>query len=396
MNDKKPKQDTVLARAGNRPREHKGIINPPVYHASTVLFPTVAALQDGVRDRLKGVYYGLYGTPTTFALEEAVAGLEGASFGFAVPSGLAAITMPIGTFVRPGDHVLAVDNAYEPVRGFSDRFLQSFGIEVSYFDPLKPDQAAAMIRPNTKVLYLETPGSLTLEVPDIAALAKPARERGTKVIVDNTWATGLHFKPLDHGADVSIYAATKYLAGHSDLMLGMIVTRDESIHRTIKLFAHGLGLATAPDDCYLTLRGMRTLSVRMERHLKSSLTLAHWLQKRPEVDRVLHPALEGSPGHELWKRDFSGGGGLFSVVLKPASPDAVAAMLNDLKLFGMGFSWGGYESLIVPADPAKCRSATQWNGPGPLLRIQTGLEDPDDLIADLALGFERLNRAEGR
>ena len=396
MKDKKPKQDTVLARAGNRPREHKGIINPPVYHASTVVFPTVAALEEGVRNRLKGVYYGLYGTPTTFALEEAVAAIEGASFGFAVPSGLAAITMPIGAFVRPGDHVLAVDNAYEPVRTFSDRFLKPFGIEVSFFDPMQPDALPSLIRPNTKLLFLETPGSLTLEVPDLPALARIGRERGLKILVDNTWATGLNFKPLDHGADVSVYAATKYLAGHSDLMLGMIVCRDEADHYAIKQFAHGMGMAAAPDDCYLTLRGMRTLSVRMERHLKNSLQLARWLQGRPEVARVLHPALEGSPGHEFWKRDFTGGGGLFSVVLNPASRDAVSAMLNELKFFGMGFSWGGYESLIVPGDPSKCRSVTKWGGPGPLLRIQTGLEDPDDLIADLALGFERLNRAEGR
>ena len=396
MNNEKPKQDTVLAHVGNRPREHKGIINPPVYHASTVLFPTVAALEEAGRSRFKGVRYGIYGTPTTFALEEAVAAIEGASFGFAVPSGLAAITMPIGTFVRPGDHMLAVDNAYDPVRGFSDRFLKQFGVEVTFFDPLAPDRVASLVRPNTKLIYLETPGSLTLEVPDIAAMAAVARARGLKVLVDNTWATGLNFKPLDHGADVSIYAATKYLAGHSDLMLGVIVSRDEAVHVAIKQFAHGLGLAAAPDDCYLTLRGMRTLSVRMERHLKNSLKLAHWLRDRPEVARVLHPALEGSPGHELWKRDFTGGGGLFSVVLNAASADAVAAMLNGLELFGMGWSWGGYESLIIPADPAKYRSATNWDGSGPLLRIQTGLEDPDDLIADLALGFERLNRASGR
>lgn len=396
MTDKKPKQDTVLARAGNRPTEHRGIINPPVYHASTVLFPTVAALEEGVRNRFKSVYYGLYGTPTTFALEEAVAAIEGGRFGFALPSGLAAITMPIGAFVRPGDHILAVDNAYDPVRGFCDRFLQPFGIEVTFFDSMAPDRVASLIRPNTKLLYLETPGSLTLEVPDIAALAKPARARGLKVLVDNTWATGLHFKPFDHGADVSIYAATKYLGGHSDLMLGVIVCREEAVHIAIKQFAHGLGLVAAPDDCYLALRGVRTLSVRMERHLKNSLRLAHWLRERPEVARVLHPALEGSPGHELWKRDFSGGGGLFSIVLNAASADAVAAMLNGLELFGMGFSWGGYESLIVPAEPAKYRSATNWDGEGPLLRIQTGLEDPDDLIADLSLGFERLNRADGR
>jgi cystathionine beta-lyase len=381
MKDEKPKQDTVLAHAGNRPHEHKGIINPPVYHASTVLFPTVAALEEGVRNRLKGVYYGLYGTPTTFALEEAVAAIEGTSFGFAVPSGLAAITMPIGAFVRPGDHVLAVDNAYEPVRGFSDRFLKPFGVEVSFFDPMRPDLLPALI---------------TLEVPDVPALARIGRERGLKILVDNTWATGLHFKPLDHGADVSIYAATKYLAGHSDLMLGMIVCRDEAHHYAIKQFAHGLGMAAAPDDCYLTLRGMRTLSVRMERHLKNSLQLSRWLQERPEVARVLHPALESSPGHEFWKRDFTGGGGLFSVVLQPASRDAVAAMLNDLKLFGMGFSWGGFESLVVPFDCSTYRTATAWNPGGPALRFHIGFEDLDDLKADLAAGFARMAETEVR
>jgi cystathionine beta-lyase len=393
MADKKLKQDTVLARAGNRPTEHKGIVNPPVYHASTVLFPTVAALEDGVRNRFRGVYYGRYGTPTTFALEEAVAAIENCPYGFAVPSGLAAITMPVATFVRPGDHVLAVDNAYDPVRGFADRFLQPYGIEVTYFDPLAPDALPSLIRSNTKLLYLETPGSLTFEVPDIPALAQHGRNHGLVVVVDNTWATGLHFKPIEHGADISIYAATKYLAGHSDLMLGMIVCRDEAHYRAIKTFAHGLGMAAAPDDCYLTLRGIRTLSVRLERHLKNSLRLAEWLRGRKEVARILHPAFPGSPGHEIWRRDFTGGGGVFSIVLRPATAEAVAAMLEGLTLFGMGFSWGGYESLAIPVDPAKCRSATPWDEPGPLLRIQTGLEDPDDLIADLAQGFERLNRA---
>lgn len=393
MNDQKSNKDTVLARAGNRPREHKGIVNPPVYHASTVLFPTMDALENGVKDRFRGVYYGLYGTPTTFALEEAVAAIEGAPHAFAVPSGLAAITVPITAFVRPGDHLLAVDNAYEPVRGFADRFLTPFGIEVTYFDPLAPERLPDLIRPNTKVLYLETPGSLTLEVPDIAALVRPARERGLKIVVDNTWATGLHFKPLDHGADISIYAATKYLAGHSDVMLGMIVCRDKADYYAVKQLGHGFGMAVAPDDCYLTLRGIRTLSVRMERHLANSLVLARWLRERPEVAEVLHPALDGAPGHDLWKRDFTGGGGLFSIVLRHGSRQAVAAMLDGLSLFGMGFSWGGYESLIIPADPAKCRSATSWTGKGPLLRIQTGLEDPRDLIADLEAGFDRFNRA---
>lgn len=386
----------MLAHAGNHPHEHRGIVNPPVYHASTILFPTVAALQDATRQRFDSVYYGRYGTPTSFALEEAVAALESGSRAVTLPSGLAAATMAMAAFVRPGDHVLIADNVYEPTRGFAANFLAQFGIESTFFDPMAPATLPILMRDNTKVLYLETPGSLTFEVPDIAALATPARERDIRVVVDNTWATGLHFKPLAHGADLSVYAATKYLGGHSDLMLGMIVCRSDEHYRTIKAFAHGLGMAAAPDDCYLALRGVRTLSVRMERHLNNSLELARWLESRPEVDRVLHPAVPGTPGNETWQRDFTGGGGLFAVALKPVGPAAVAAMLDGLTLFGMGFSWGGYESLILPTDPARCRTATSWKTEGPLLRIHAGLEDPGDLIADLKSGFDRLRATAGR
>jgi cysteine-S-conjugate beta-lyase len=395
MVSKKVNNDTVLAHAGNRPREHKGIVNPPVYHASTVLFPTVAALEEAARDRFRGVTYGRYGTPTTFALEEAVAALEDAAHAIALPSGLAAITMPIMTFAKPGDHILIADNVYDPVRRFCDQILKSYGIEVRYFDSSIGKGVTELFTDRTRILYLETPGSLTFEMPDIAALAAPARERNILVMVDNTWATGLHFKPLEHGADLSIYAATKYIAGHSDVMMGMIVCGAEH-YRPIKMFAHGLGMAVGPDDCYLALRGLRTLSVRLERHEINSLALAEWLEGRPEVARVLHPALPGNPGHAIWQRDFTGSGGLFGAILQPVAKPALAAMLDELALFGMGFSWGGYESLILPVDPAKCRTATAWTEQGPVLRFHAGLEDPADLIADLALGFGRMRAAATR
>jgi cystathionine beta-lyase len=392
MVSEKPNKDTVLAHAGNHPHEHKGIVNPPVYHASTVLFPTVAALEEAIRDRFKGVTYGRYGTPTTFALEEAVAAIEGAPHAVTLPSGLAAITMAIMSFSKPGDHILVADNVYDPVRGFCERILKPYGIEVTYFDSLIGRDVAGLFTDKTRILYLETPGSLTFEMPDVAALAAPARERGILVMVDNTWATGLHFKPLSHGADISIQAATKYITGHSDVMMGIIVCGTDH-YRPIKMFAHGLGMAVAPDDCYLALRGLRTLSVRLERHKANSLALAEWLESRPEVARVLHPALPGNPGHAIWQRDFTGSGGLFGAVLHPVKKSAFAAMLDRLTLFGMGFSWGGYESLILPVDPAKSRSATRWSEPGPVLRLHAGLEDPADLIADLAQGFERMRSA---
>ncbi|MEX1109861.1 MAG: cystathionine beta-lyase [Dongiaceae bacterium] len=382
----------MLAHAGNRPYEHKGIVNPPVYHASTVLFPTVAALEQAIQDRFRGVSYGRYGTPTTFALEEAVAALEGGAHAITLPSGLAAITMAIMSFAKPGDHVLVADNVYDPVRGFCERILKSYGIEVAYFDSSIGKDVAGLFTDKTRILYFETPGSLTFEMPDVAALAAPARERGILVMVDNTWATGLHFKPLAHGADLSIYAATKYIAGHSDVMMGMIVCGTEH-YRPIKMFAHGLGMAVAPDDCYLALRGLRTLSVRLERHEANSVAVATWLEGRPEVARVMHPALARDPGHAIWQRDFTGAGGLFGAVLHPVDKAALAAMLDGLSLFGMGFSWGGYESLILPVDPAKSRTATGWTEPGPTLRLHVGLEDPADLIADLALGFERMRAA---
>jgi len=390
MTDRRFKDDTLIGHAGNHPRDHHGVVNPPVYRASTVLFPTVAALDQAVKDRFAGVYYGRYGTPTTFALEEAVAALEGADKAIALGSGLTAIGAALMSLLGAGDHLLMVDTVYDPVRRLCDKTLTRFGIETTYYDPLAGSAVAELMRPNTRVVYLESPGSLTFEVQDVPAVAAAAHAGGALAVMDNTWATPLYFKPFGHGIDVAIHAATKYIAGHSDLMLGLVTTRDE-LYRPLKNAIHGMGHGAAPDDCYLALRGLRTLAVRLRRHQETSLALARWLSGRPEVERVLHPALPDDPGHGLWRRDFTGACGLFGVVLKPAPAAAVAAMLDGLELFGMGFSWGGYESLILPVKPA--RTAAAWTAAGPLLRVHAGLEDPRDLIADLERGFARLAAA---
>lgn len=396
MSDHPLEDDTLITHAGNRPGENFGIVNPPVYHASTVLFPTVAALEESVRhlDDPGRVHYGRYGTPTTFAFEQAVARLEGGDQAIALPSGLAAITVALTAFLSAGDHLLMVDTVYGPARKFCDRQLARFGVETTYYDPLIGAGIRDLLRPNTQVVYLESPGSLTFEVQDIEAIAAAAHAADATVVMDNTWGTPLFCKPFRHGVDVTVHAATKYIVGHSDAMLGLVVTRD-GLFRQLKATAHGFGHAAAPDDCYLGLRGLRTLSVRLRRHQENGLVLARWLRERPEVARVLHPALEQDAGHAAWRRYFTGASGLFGIVLNPVSKPALAAMLDGMELFGMGFSWGGYESLILPVRPETVRSATAWTAPGPVLRIHAGLEDPRDLIADLERGFQRLNAAGG-
>jgi len=387
------KKDTLLAHAGRDPEANYGIINPPVYHASTVVFPTLAALEESEKDPFTGVTYGRFGTPTTFALEEAVAALEGGYRAIAVPSGLAAVVASLIAFAGAGDHVLVADNVYGPTRQrVCDLILARMGVEVTYYDPLVGADIARLMRDNTRVVFLESPGSLTFELQDVPAIAAAAKARGAVVVMDNTWATPLYFKPLAHGVDISIQAATKYIVGHADAMLGVITTTEEHFE-TVKRTAHALGHAAAPDDCYLALRGLRTLAVRLARHQETGLALARWLEGRPEVARVLHPALPDDPGHSLWKRDFTGACGLFSIVLKDFPKSAVAAMLDGLELFAMGFSWGGYESLILLVYPETVRSAVPWTASGPTLRLHAGLEDVQDLIADLERGLERLAAA---
>ncbi len=386
------KEDTVIVHAGANPRENHGIVNPPVYHASTILAPTLADLRARRARRFdKGVFtYGRQGTPTQAALEEAVAALEGGYRCVTVGSGLAAINAAILAFVQSGDHVLMVDSVYGPARRFCDAFLKRFGVETTYYAPTVGAGLAELMRPNTKVVYTESPGSQTFEMQDIPAIAQAAHGGGAAVIMDNTWSGGLFYKPFAHGVDVSVQAGTKYIGGHSDLMMGTVTTT-EALWTRVRQAVSDLGAPSGPDDAYLALRGLRTIRVRMERHHATGLALARWLATRPEVSRVIHPALETDPGYALWRRDFTGASGLFSFVLKPPVTEVqLAALLDGLELYGMGASWGGYESLILPQDPSHMRTATTWDEAGPLLRVHAGLEDPSDLIADLERGFERL------
>lgn len=376
---------TRIATASRQYAEH-GMVNPAVYRASTITFPDVETLHN----RTQQYVYGRRGTPTSRAFETAVAELEGGHGCKATPSGLAAVSSALLAFLNAGDHLLMVDTVYHPAREFCDKTLKRLGIETTYFDPLVGSSIARLMRPNTRVVYCESPGSQTMEVQDVPAIAEAAHAAGAIVMIDNTWGAGHYFKAFDKGCDVSIQAATKYLVGHSDAMLGTVTCNAATWDRFRDAY-ETMGMFAGPDDMYLALRGMRTLDVRMERHQRSALAVAEWLRGRAEVDTVLYPALSNAPGHSLWKRDFTGACGLFSMVLKPVSKSAVAAMLDGLELFSMGYSWGGFESLIVPFSPH--RTATEWKASGPCLRLHIGLEHPDDLIADLDEGFERLRRA---
>jgi len=386
------KKDTLLVHSGRHPEDNYGIVNPPVYHASTVTFPTMAKYEAKPAGPFEGVQYGRTGTPTTFALEEAVTALYGGHKTVATSSGAAAVAISMTAFLKSGDHALVIDNAYGPTRTrVSDGLLARAGIDVTYFDPAQP--IAGLLTPETKVVFIESPGSLTFEMIDVAAIAAEAHAAGALVLMDNTWATALLFRPFEHGVDIVIEAATKYIGGHADVMLGLITVQTPAHHLAVKGTANAMGNCPGPDDCYLGLRGLRTLSVRLDRHQENAFKVAGWLRDRAEVDRVLYPALPGDPGHDLWKRDFSGASGLFGVVLKACSKDAVAAMLDHMELFAMGASWGGYESLMIPTEPGKTRTASRWPPGGPCLRLHIGLEDPDDLIADLDKGLERLTAA---
>jgi cystathionine beta-lyase len=381
---KTDKPETRVTALGRKSEEHHGVVNTPVYRASTILYPDHAAITQN-----RGEYtYGRRGTPTTRSFEEAVSDLEGAARTVTVPSGLNAIATAILSVCNAGDHLLVADNAYGPTRTFCDRTLTRFGISVDYYAP--GDDIAPLLQPNTRAVFCESPGSLTFEMQDIPALARAAHAHGASVLMDNTWATPLFFQPLKHGVDLSIQAATKYVGGHADVMLGYVSANDSHAARLHE--THGnMGLYASGDDCFLGLRGLRTLPVRLARHQETGLKLARWLQARPEVARVLHPALESDPGHALWKRDFSGACGLFGLVLKPVPEKAVAAFVDGLAHFGLGWSWGGFESLIIPAHIK--RTARPFASEGPVLRIHAGLEDADDLLADLEQGLERLRRA---
>lgn len=382
---RKQKDETRLVHAGREPARQHGFVNTPIYRGSTVLFPSVAALEANDQD----FTYGRLGTPTVKALEEAIAEFEGGHRSLLTPSGLSAIATALLAFVSAGDEILVVDSVYRPARRFCDNVLKRLGVTITYYDPLIGAGIERLITKKTKIVFTESPGSQTFEVQDVPAIAKTAHAAGAVVILDNTWATPLYFKPFAHGADVSIQAATKYIGGHADIMLGAI-TMNERTSAAVAKVHEDLGLCTGPEDVYLGLRGLRSLGVRLERHQRSGLELARWLAERPEVARVIHPALPTDPGHDLWKRDFTGASGLFSIVLKPVPHASVAAMLDGLSLFGMGYSWGGFESLILPFDPSAYRTATTWQAEGPALRLHVGLEAVEDLKADLEAGFARL------
>ncbi len=378
-----------MAAAGRRPHEQFGYVNTPIYRGSTVLYPTYADLQ-ARRGRFT---YGTHGTPTTQALEEAWSELAGADTTVLTPSGLAAIAIALLTATKAGDHVLVMDSVYRPTRNFCDTMLARFGVAVTYFDPLLPiNEVRALIRDETRVLFLEAPGSQSFEVPNLPGFVALARERDLCTMIDNTWATPIFLPPHALGIDIAIEAGTKYLSGHSDLLLGLTSANAKwakALRATFNCFA----VLPGPEDVFLALRGLRTMDLRLREAERQGLAMATWLQARPEVSRVLHPAFPDCPGHANWRRDFRGSSGLFSVVLEPASHAALAAMLDGLELFGMGYSWGGYESLVVPFDCAPYRTATNWRPGGPALRFSIGLEDVSDLQADLDAGFARLRAA---
>ncbi|MFC2249332.1 cystathionine beta-lyase [Labrys portucalensis] len=383
-------ENTRLVIGGREPSEYHGFVNPPVYHGSTVLAPTTKDLVN----HTPRYSYGRRGNPTSDALEEALKTLDGSAGVVLCPSGLSAVSTALLSCLSAGDHLLMVDSTYQPTRQFCDKVLGRFGIETTYYDPLIGAGIETLIRPNTKAVYLEAPGSQSFEMQDVPAIAEVAHRHGATVLLDNTWATPLFFDAFGHGVDLSIQAGTKYIVGHSDAMFG-VVSASRKAWPALKSFHGDSGQCVAPDDIYLAMRGLRTMGVRLRQHQESALRVAKWLAKRPEVQRVLHPALEGDPGHAIWKRDFKGSSGLFSIVLQPAPMEAIGAFLDDLKFFGLGYSWGGYESLALPFDCKTYRSATSWDPGGPCVRIHVGLEDVADLIGDLDAGLARFRAARG-
>ena len=393
--DKDPKTRLVT---GGRRREWTGpAINPPVWHASTLTYESVAEQREGLRHNEDGrFHYGRRGTPTQWALAEALTDLEpGAEGTMLYPSGMAAVACALLSVLRSGDELLMTDNAYDPSRAFAETTLKGLGISTRYFAPGIGEGIEELFGESTRAIMLESPGSLSFEVEDVPAVCAAARRRGIVTLLDNTWATSLFFPAIEKGVDLSIVAATKYIVGHSDAMLGA-VTAAPAQWKRLRTTAQRLGQCAAPDDAYLGLRGLRTLDVRLRRHEENGLEVARWLARQSRVARVLHPAFPDCPGHDLWKRDFNGAAGLFSFVLDGGGDEAVAAMVDGLELFGIGYSWGGFESLALPVDPASSRTATEWLAEGPVLRLNIGLEDPADLIADLAAGLERYENAACR
>lgn len=387
---------TKLVQAGRRPEWTQGIVNPPVWRASTILYDSVAELRErGANDTHHKLFYGRRGTPTQWALADALTELEpGAEATLLYPSGVAAVTAALLSVLSPGDELLLVDSAYDPTRNFANGILKRMGITTTYYDPTIGGGIAELCSERTKAIFMESPGSLTFEVQDVPAIVAVAKARGITTLLDNTWATPLLLPAIAMGVDYAILACTKYVVGHSDVMLGS-VTAAQGQFKRLRATSYELGHHASPDDAWLGLRGLRTMGVRLQQHGRAALQIAQWLQTHPEVARVLHPALTDCPGHDLFVRDFKGASGLFSFVLDGGNDAARTALIDGLQHFGIGYSWGGYESLVVPVDPQRHRSAVPWQAEGPVVRLQIGLEDPDDLIADLAAGLDRFAAARG-
>lgn len=398
--EKKIHESTRIIHAGRNPKEQGWMVNPPIYQTSTIVFPTLKDLLYAERGYSNNdlvqpyeLKYGRYGTQTNFALEQAVAEIEGGYNTFVTSSGAAAINTALVAFLKQGDHMLLVDNVYSPTRGFADKFLKKLGIETTYYDPLIGADIAKLIKKNTKVIFLESPGSQTFEIQDVPAICKVAKKNNIVTILDNSWASGIYFKPFEHGVDVSVMALTKYINGHSDIMMGSITIQEKHFRVMYEAFRY-MAVTASPYSSYMVQRGLRTVKLRMDQCFKSALEMAKWLESRPEVEKVLYPALPSDSNHQLWKRDFSGAAGLFSIILdKKYSNEALARMLDKLHYYGMGYSWGGYESLILPFDASSIRTATKYPfGDKTCIRINIGLEDVADLQDDIEAGFKRLRK----
>lgn len=379
----RPRTRDVLA--GRDPADNFGFVNPPIVRGSTVLYDTL----DDLANRRARFPYGTKGNPTIQALERALQDLEGSAGVVLAPSGLFACALPLLAFLSAGDHLLVTDSVYQPTRNICDQLMKRMGVETTYYDPLIGEGIAALIRPNTKAIFTESPGSQTFEIQDIPAIVKAAHARDVLVMIDNTWATPLYFDAIGHGVDVVIQAGTKYFAGHSDVLIGSVSTRTAEQFKTLRTAFDLMAAVVSPEDAFLTLRGLRTMRVKLAEQEKAGLAMARWFAEQPQVSRVLHPALPGCPGHDLWKRDFTGASSLFSIVLKPGTRERLAAMVDGLELFGMGASWGGYESLALPFDCKAYRTATKWEAEGPTIRIHIGLEDVEDLKAEMAAALAR-------
>jgi len=386
------KTETKVVSAGRASKWTNGVVNPSVQRASTVVFESVKQMNAAATQKTNQVlFYGRRGTTTSFAFSDAMVELEGGAGCALYPSGTAAITNAIISVVKTGDHILMVDNVYEPTRDYCEKILAKLGITTTYYDPLIGVGIDALIQDNTSLIFLESPGSITMEIQDVSGISKVAHKHGCIVMIDNTWGAAVNFQPFDHGVDISVQAATKYIVGHSDVMLGT-ATAVENYWPLVRENSYIMGQCTSPDDLYLALRGIRTLNVRLKQHQVSALKIAQWLATRPEVETVLHPALPTCPGHEFFERDFNGSNGLFSFVLNKGSQAAITALLDGMEYFKMGYSWGGFESLILAiSNVQSMRTVTKWRYEFPLIRLHVGLENVDDLIEDLNKGFERFN-----